>query len=125
MQHIQLLEQLLVGDVPIRFNRRTSTLHIDMDWTIVGPGQYLVIECYMIADPTVNTSIWGDRWLQKYATQMIKQQWGENLSKFSNIPLPGGAVFNGDKIYNDATNEIIKLEEVMTRTNVPQSIWTG
>ena len=125
MQHIQLLEQLLVGNAPIRYNRRTNNLYIDMDWDVIGPGQYLVIEAYMTVDPNTVSNVWSDRWLQKYATQLIKQQWGQNLTKYSNVPLPGGQSFNADKIYNDATNEIEKLEEQMIRMNVPQGMMIG
>jgi hypothetical protein len=37
----------------------------------------------MVVDPNVFTSSWDDRWLQKYATALIKQQWGSNLTKFT------------------------------------------
>jgi hypothetical protein len=126
MQHIQLLEQLLVGEQPIRFNRNMNRLYADMDWAKVNVGEYLVIEAYQIVDPDVYTDVWHDRWLQRYATAMIKQQWGSNLTKFKDIKMPGGMVFNGDKIYNDAVNEINKLEdEMISSYSLPVSDMTG
>jgi hypothetical protein len=112
-QHIQMLEQLLVGQQPIRFNRHTDKLYIDVDWTKIVEGYYLVIEAYQVVDPETYSDVWSDRWLQRYATQLIKKQWGSNLTKFNGVQLPGGITFNGTQIYNDAHEEIDKLEAEM------------
>lgn len=112
-QHIQLLEQLLVGQQPIRYNRHTDKLYIDMDWNKVNVGNFLIVEAYQVLDPDTYTDAWSDRWLSRYATALIKKQWGTNLSKFTGMTLPGGVQFNGDKIYNDAVEEIEKMERDM------------
>lgn len=112
-QHIQLLEQLLVGQQPIRYNRHTDKLHVDMDWNKVNVGNYLIVEAYQVLDPDTYTDAWSDRFLSRYATALIKKQWGTNLSKFTGMQLPGGVQFNGDKIYNDAVNEIEQMEKDM------------
>ena len=126
MQHIQFLEQLLVGEQPIRFNRHMNRLYVDMDWDRVNEGEYLIIEAYQIVDPDTFTDVWSDRWLQRYATAMIKQQWGANLTMFKEIKMPGGMTFNGDKIYNDATTEIAKLEDEMVNSySLPVSDMIG
>lgn len=114
MQHIQLLEQLLVGQQPIRYNRRSNRLYIDMDWNRAPGGTYILVEAFQIVDPEVYQKVWSDRFLQKYATALIKQQWGTNLTKFQDVALPGGAKFNAEKIYNDATREIENMEASMT-----------
>ena len=54
--------------------------------------------------------MYGDRWLREYTTQLFKRQWGENLKKFEGIQLPGGLQFNGQTIYNEAQEEITRLE---------------
>ena len=114
MTHVSFLEELFVGKKPIRYNRHVNKLHIDMDWVNdIATGEYIVIDCYRIADPNTYSDVWGDRWLARYATALIKQQWGSNLSKFENIQLPGGITFNGVKILDDAQAEIAKLEEEM------------
>jgi len=119
-QHVQLMEQLLVGAQPIRYNRHTDKLNIDMDWNKVNVGNYLIVEAYQILDPDTYTDAWGDRWLGLYATALIKKQWGSNLSKFSGLQLPGGVSFNGDKIFNDANAEIEALEkEMMSSYSLP------
>jgi hypothetical protein len=112
-QHIQHMEQLLVGQQPIRYNRHNDKLYIDMDWGKLNVGNYLIVEAYQILDPDVYTDAWGDRWLALYTTALIKKQWGSNLTKFSGLQLPGGVQFNGDKIYNDAVAEIQKMEKDM------------
>ena len=114
MQHIQMLEQLLVGQQPIRYNRRSNRLYIDMDWDKSPIGSYILVEAYEVVDPAIFSKVWSDRFLQRYATALIKQQWGTNLTKFQDVALPGGARFNAEKIYDDATNEIEKMEATMT-----------
>ena len=96
MQHLGTITELLVGQQPIRYNRHTNKLHVDMDWTKIDVGQFLLVEAYEVIDPDTYTNAWGDRWLQEYTTQKIKYQWGSNLTKFSGMVLPGGVQFNGE-----------------------------
>ena len=73
-----------------------------------------------------NTDVWNDRFLKKYATAKIKQQWGSNLKKFEGIQMPGGVTLNGQKIYDEAIEEIEKLEEDLISTNVlPGDMFMG
>ena len=119
-QQIQLLEQLLVGKQPIRYNRNTNKLFVDTDWNKLTPGYFLVVEAYQIVDPADYNDVWNDRWLQRYATELIKKQWGSNLTKFVGMQLPGGITFNGEKIYNDAHEALEKLEsEMITSYSLP------
>jgi hypothetical protein len=124
--HIRVLEELLVGKQPIRYNRHNDKLYIDMNWDKLNVGDYIVVEAYSVLDPDTYTDVWSDRWLQNYCTALIKRQWGSNLSKFSGMQLPGGVTFNGDKIYNDASNEIEELERtVINSYSLPSSDFIG
>ncbi|MGY8867357.1 MAG: hypothetical protein ACKVJK_17300 [Methylophagaceae bacterium] len=126
MQHIQFIEELLVGKQPIRYNRHMNKLHIDMDWQKLNPGEYVIAECYQIVDPEVYPDVYKDRWLISYASEKIKYQWGTNLSKFSGMTLPGGIQFNGNKIMDDAAAEIAKLEqEMISSYSLPVSDMIG
>jgi hypothetical protein len=116
MQHIQFLEYLLVGRQPIRYNRHTDKLYLDMDWDRLSVGQFLIVEAYEVIDPVVYTDAWSDRWLLRYASCLIKQQWGTNLKKFDGMKMPGGLTFNGQKIYEEATQERQTLENEMIYT---------
>ncbi len=113
MQHIQFLEEILVGQKPIRYNRHKNRLYIDMDWDNAVLNEYLVVEAYEVVDPEVYQDVWSDRWLALYATAQIKYQWGTNLTKFTGMVLPGGVQFNGEKILDDAKAEIEALEQEM------------
>lgn len=64
------------------------------------------------------SGVWNDRFLKQYGTALIKKNWGENLSKFNGVQLPGGVTLNGQIIKEEATIEITKLEEDMQLLNV-------
>jgi hypothetical protein len=126
MQHVQFLEQMLVGQQPIRYNRHMNRLYVDMDWNIISSGDYIVAEAYQIVDPDVYTDAWSDRWLLRYATCLIKLQWGNNLKKFQGMQLPGGIQFNGQKIYEEALQERMDLEkEMITSYSLPVTDMIG
>lgn len=126
MQHIQFIEELLVGRQPIRFNRHTNRLYVDMDWDKLQAGEYVIAEVYKIVDPDIYNDVYKDRWLLNYATAKIKYQWGTNLSKFGGLQLPGGVTFNGSQIMNEAEAEINKLEAEMTSSySLPVSDMIG
>jgi hypothetical protein len=112
MRRIALMEEVFVGKQPLRFNRHMDRLFIDMDWsTRTVAGEYIIIEAYRVLDPDTYTSVWGDRWLRQYCTQLFKRQWGENMKKFEGMQLPGGVQFNGQQIWSEADEEIKRLEE--------------
>ena len=112
--HLSTLEQLLVNQRQIRFNRKMNRVYIDTDWDLTfNPGDYVVLESYSIVDPTEFSEVYDDMFLKKYATALIKRQWGENMKKFGGILLPGGVTLNGDKIYEEAIVEIEKIEQDM------------
>lgn len=126
MTHIALIQELLVGKQPIRYNRHINKLYVDMDWNKLNVGDYLVVEAYHVVDPAVYPDVWKDRWLKRYATALMKQQWGSNLTKFIGMTLPGGVQFNGERILDDATAEITKLEDEMINTySLPVSDMIG
>ena len=113
LQHVQFLEQFLVGQQPLRYNRIIGRCYIDMDWTIVNPGDYLILEAYHVVDPEAYVKGYNERWLQNYATVLIKEQWGSNLKKFEGMQLPGGLKFNGQKIYDEARQDRATMEQEM------------
>lgn len=72
------------------------------------------------------TDVWDNRFLKAYATAKIKMQWGSNMKKFGGIQLPGGVTLNGKEIYDEAAEEIGKLEESMyNSSSLPSEIFTG
>ena len=113
MQNLDFLEHILVGETPIRFNQHQNRLYIDMDWEndVTADVDYLVIECYRKLDPTTYTDIYDDIYLKRYATTLLKKQWGANLSKFNGVTMLGGVTMNGETLYTQALEEQNKLEE--------------
>tara|TARA_R110002074_G_scaffold299110_3_gene470613 strand:+ start:381 stop:1202 length:822 start_codon:yes stop_codon:yes gene_type:complete len=113
MDNIDMLEHILVGETPIRFNQHQNRLYIDMDWEndITADVDYLIIECYRKLDPTTYTDVYDDIYLKRYATTLIKKQWGANLSKFNGVTMLGGVTMNGETLYTQALEEQNKLEE--------------
>lgn len=126
MRHVAQLEEIFVGKQPIRFNRHTNKLHIDMHWNDINTGNYIIVDCYKVTDPGTYTDVWSDRWLMQYTTSLVKRQWGENLKKFEGLQMPGGLTFNGQKIWEEATEEIRRLEdEMISSYSLPVSDMTG
>ena len=126
MEHLSLISELLVGQQPIRYARHKNRLYVDMDWGKIKTGEYLLIEAYEVIDPDLYSDVWADRWLQNYTTAKIKYQWGSNLTKFTGMVLPGGVQFNGEKILEDARQDIEKMEqEMITSYSLPVSDLIG
>ena len=112
MRHLDFLDHILVGEKPIRFNTLSNRLYIDMDWAEdIDADEYLIIECYRQLDPTQHTRMFDDIMLKRYATALIKRQWGQNLSKFNGTAMLGGVTLNGPELFSTAIQEQQKLEE--------------
>jgi len=110
--YIATMNRLLVPPITFRFNRKTNKLYLDggiKKFYDINP--VIVAKVYKKLDETQNPDIWDDEWLKDYATALIKKQWGSNLKKFGSVTLPGGITLNGEAIYNEAVEEIQKLEE--------------
>ena len=125
-QNLQLIEEVLIGQTPFVFTKYSNRIKILTDWSTIAVGQFLVFECYSKIDPAVYPGMWSNRWLISYATALIKQNWGENLGKFTGLNLVGGQQFNSARILTDAQKEVEKLEaQVKSVYSVSQGIFTG
>lgn len=124
---LQLIQDVLVGIKPVRYSRHLNRLYIDMDWTDdVDIGDYVIVEAYRILDPDTFPDVYNDEFLKRYCTALIKQQWGINMKKFEGVQLPGGVTLNGQKIYDEATEEIQSLrEEIKNTYQLPIDFFTG
>ena len=113
MKHLDYLEHILVGETPLRFNQHQNRLYIDMDWAndVTADEDYIIIECYRKLDPTSYTDIYDDVYLKRYATALLKRQWGANLSKFNGVTMLGGVTMNGEVLFTQAQEELTKLED--------------
>ena len=105
------IDFLLTPEAQVRFNQRQDRLYMDIDWGAQEVGNFLVLDCHRALDPDTFTQVYSDIFLKKYATALIKRQWGQNLIKFNGIQLPGGVAINGREIFEDAQKEIAEIEE--------------
>ena len=125
MQHLDYSSHILTGEKPVRFSEHQQRLYIDMDWEAVSAGEFLIIECYRKLDPSTYVDIFNNIHLKRYATALIKKQWGSNLNKFQNVQLLGGVTMNGDQIYQQAVDEIREIEQFIDNHQYPDMIIKG
>ena len=112
LRHLDMLDHILVGEKPVRYNMHKNRLYIDMDWdNDVDAGDFLIIECYRKLDGSTFTDVFDDIFLKKYLIQLVKRQWGSNLIKFQGVAMLGGVQLNGEQLYSQAQEEINRLEE--------------
>jgi len=111
-KYITTLDMMINGTPQVDFNRHQNRLYINIDWDrYVDVGDYIVAEAYRIVDPEQNTDVYNDIFLKRYLTALLKRNWGTNLKKFEGIELPGGVTMNGQQIYDEANEEILRIEE--------------
>jgi len=110
------LEFALTTQKQFRFNQRMDRLYLDVSWSELTPGDYLVIDCFRTLDPNDYVRVWNDSFLKKYTTALLKKQWGQNLIKFQGVKLPGGVELNGREIYEDGVKELETIREMMSNT---------
>jgi hypothetical protein len=101
------------GLVEYRYNKRQDRLYIDIDRKRVIEGRYLIIDCWRALDPAEWNQVWNDSFVKRYATALMKRQWGQNLIKYNNVQLPGGITLNGRQIWEDGDAEVKDLEARM------------
>ena len=110
------LEFALTTQKQFRFNQRMDRLYLDVSWSELTAGDYIVIDCFRTLDPNDYTRVWNDSFLKKYTTALLKKQWGQNLIKFNGVKLPGGVELNGRDIYEDGVKELEVIREMMSNT---------
>jgi hypothetical protein len=112
--YLETIDFLLTTDKQIRFNKRQDRLYLDIDWGSQSVDTFIVIECYRALDPTSFTQVFNDSFIKKYLTALIKRQWGQNLSKFKGVKLPGGIELNGGEIFQQAEQELSDIKSRMS-----------
>jgi hypothetical protein len=127
MRYITLMNQYFSPEKTFAFTKTSNRISINTDWNSdVKVGQGLMFEAYLALDPEKFTEIYNDRILKRYYVQLIKRQWGTNLAKYENIPLPGGGTLRGANMVQEATAEIEKIEnEIYTAFEGPPIFQMG
>lgn len=109
-QHLATIADIFNARSMHEFRRYTDKLYFEFDPSVrLAPDQYIVLECHVPIDSS--SRFWNDRVLRNYATALLKRQWGQNLSKYNEVQLPGGVKLNGWQIIEEANREIQFIEE--------------
>ena len=118
--YLEDLSRIITPDTQLRFNKKNHRLYLDIDFGQMSDDTFIIIDGYRLLDPSDAPAIYNDFWLKKYATAIIKKQWGQNLIKFNGVLLPGGVALNGREIYEDAIKEIEEIEySLKTEYEIP------
>jgi hypothetical protein len=121
--YLSLMEFQFNVNPRIEYNRYTNVCRLDFNWEKeVVPGQYIVFESYAIVDYTAFGHILNDRLFKELCIAKVKRQWGMNTKKYAGVSLPGGVTIQGDRIYQEGTEEEIAIEEEIKRTMQPPAL---
>jgi hypothetical protein len=122
---IQNTKNLLNPENNIEFNYSSGRLYLQFNIANML-GQYIVIHCQRAIDPNQFNKIYNNRFVKEYFTILAEEQWGKNLSKFSNISLPGNVMFNADKILASATQKKAEfLAKMQAEWETPSHFFVG
>jgi hypothetical protein len=117
---------LLQNKIRWNYTLHRRALKISADWSRFTPGDYIIIEAWKVIDPEENPAVFEDAWVREHAMNGMKYQWGLNLTKFSNVTLPGGISLNGDQIRDEAREELGRMrEEIVDKWQLPPMITLG
>ena len=106
-QYLATLEFMMFPPISYNFNQRTHRLYLNTDsFNGVDVGDYLMFEVTTYPDPVTFPQMYSDFWLKEYWVSLVKYQWGQNLTKYSGVQLPGGITLNGDGIKEEAKREL-------------------
>lgn len=125
--NLSQLNMLINPAKPFRYDYNTSKLYMDINWSNVLVGEeYLVFLAYVAVDPNEDIKLWNNNYLKKYCTALIQKKWGQNISKYQGISLPGNTTVNGEKILNEANEELDRLQkEVEQYASNPSPMWVS
>lgn len=113
-QYLSTIDLKLTGHPQILYTRVNNRLYIFGDLKRTGgdikAGDYVVFEAYVEAPLSVG-NVYNNLFLKEYTTALIKKQWGENLSKFEGMQLPGGVTISGTRLIEEADRELERIRE--------------
>lgn len=123
-QHLSLLDMKLNGNPQISFDMQAQRVYYEHNSADFTVDHYVIFEVYGSQDPDNGAvsdynSLWNHKFLKDYTVALIKKQWGQNMSKFEGMQLPGGVTISGRQIYDDAQQEI---EQILQKFREEQDI---
>ena len=127
-QYLSTIDLKLTGTPTITYQRFDKILRIFGDLSNIGDlkaGDKIIVETYLDLT-TAGGTMYDELFIKEYATAVIKKQWGENLSKFEGVQLPGGTTVNGARLIEEADREIERLrEKLINEYDMSQPLFMG
>lgn len=117
--YMSTIEHTFAYPCSFTFSKATSRLFLEIGKDRLKAGNYVLFEAYVAIDMDKYPKIWKDRMFKRYYTAMLKKQWAQNLMKFANVPLPGGASLNAPAMMSEALKEIEEIEDKITKMYEP------
>lgn len=126
LNYLGHLDFIMKKEKNFTFHRRMNRLMLEISWgSDVRVGDIVAAEVYRGVDETIFTEVYDDIWVKRYFTALLKKQWGVNLSKYTGMQLPGGLTYNGLQIYDQAMQDIQKLEDEALYSTSPLNFEVG
>jgi len=116
-QYLETLKEVLVPRFFPEWDKYTKTLKITPKPT--KNNIIAMVEVYTLWDVNVQSSVFNEIWVKKYALAKTKVILGQIRSKYSGISLPGGGELNGPALVQEGTTEVERLEELILEFESP------
>lgn len=111
-QYLATLNFMMFPPISYNFNQRTHKLYLNTEnFNGIGINDYLMFEVTTYPDPVTYPQMYSDFWLKEYWVNLVKYQWGSNMSKFQNVQLPGGITMNGETIKQEAAQALQQIRD--------------
>ena len=127
-QYLSMIDLKLTGQPQIQFSRHSGTLNIAGDLRDGGDikvGDYIMLEMFVEEAESVG-GVYNNLFMKNYVTAILKKHWGENISKFEGMTLPGGVTLNGRQLIDDAKEEIEReIEKLRNEYDNPPNFFVG
>lgn len=113
MQYMSMINMKLNGQPQISAVRKANRVYLwgDFEDKDVKANDYVIFEVVQLLDPETHGGIWNDMFMRDYTEARIKYQWGQNMSKFEGMTLPGGVTISGSTMKEEAKMEMEQLRE--------------
>jgi hypothetical protein len=113
-----LMEKMKMIDVKFRlmdgftFNQTTHQFQV---FRQLDETENWALKVYKSNDPYDFPDIFNDEFVKEYFYALCSIQWGQNLTKYTGVPLPGGATLNASRILEDGKKEKERLEDLLIK----------
>lgn len=116
MENINEVNFMLNQRERFEFTKHKNKLMIYAHLSDFNEGDVFCFHVCKAIDPVANPDVWNDKWLKEYTCALFKMQFGTNMKKHGEIQLLGGVTVNGQQWYDEAVQDIERLQEQLQST---------